>query len=401
MPQNDVVPLHGGDIIEQVITKGDLARLTPQERVQYYKSVCDSVGLNPLTRPLEFITLSGRLVLYARRDAADQLRKINGISVEVVSQKVDGDMLTVHVRASDKTGRRDEDFGVVSIAGLRGEARANATLKCITKAKRRVTLSIAGLGFLDETEVDDDIPIRGPAASASDTAADLDQFAAGTGEVEDFPARDIFAEAHAAAKRGTTAFREFWRSGLLPDERDVLRPGLDGYQKIAAAAVNPFDPKPAGGSFPSSQQGAPDPAPAPTAARAEPDRGARRARQQQATPAPAAEAPAEEQAPHAPLGAADDDPFGLAEVDHHMPAEPPPPQPSGLEIAAPLKNGKPDWRTWALALFGPKVRRCGTSNELADLFGANEQNLEEARATLAPADRAELERIIAEQWKRV
>jgi hypothetical protein len=91
----------------------------------------------------------------------------------------------------------------------------------------------------------------------------------------------------------------------------------------------------------------------------------------------------------------------LAEVDHHMPAEPPPPQPSGLEIAAPQKNGKPDWRTWALALFGPKVRRCGTSNELADLFGANEQNLEEARATLAPADRAELERIIAEQWKRV
>ena len=72
---------------------------------------------------------------------------------------------------------------------------------------------------------------------------------------------------------------------------------------------------------------------------------------------------------------------------------------SGLEIAVPLKNGKRDWRTWALALFGPKVRRCTTSNELADLLGANEQNL--ARAALAAADRGELERIVAEQWKKL
>jgi len=39
--------------------------------------------------------------------------------------------------------------------GLKGEAAANAFLKCITKAKRRVTLSISGLGFSDETEMDD------------------------------------------------------------------------------------------------------------------------------------------------------------------------------------------------------------------------------------------------------
>ena len=30
----------------------------------------------------------------------------------------------------------------------------NAKLKAITKAKRRVTLSICGLGFLDETEIE-------------------------------------------------------------------------------------------------------------------------------------------------------------------------------------------------------------------------------------------------------
>jgi len=37
---------------------------------------------------------------------------------------------------------------------MNAEDKANAIMKCETKAKRRVTLSICGLGFLDETEVD-------------------------------------------------------------------------------------------------------------------------------------------------------------------------------------------------------------------------------------------------------
>jgi len=251
---SDVVPIRqGGDIMEAVITKGDLARLTPQERVQFYKATCDSVGLNPLTRPLEYITLNGKVVLYARRDAADQLRKINGISVEVVSQKVDGDMLTVHVRARDKSGRTDEDFGVVAIGGLRGEARANATLKCITKAKRRVTLSIAGLGFLDETEVDD-IPARERIDTAVDTTAELDQFAAVTGEAEPPPPYSVLADAREAAERGTDAFRAHWL-GLSPFERDTIRQHLDEFQRTAKTADDPFGLPPV--AHPEQQQADP------------------------------------------------------------------------------------------------------------------------------------------------
>ena len=98
---------------------------------------------------------------------------------------------------------------------------------------------LSGL-YSDDEMAQADMPMRQRIDTAADTTAELDQFAAVAGEAEDFPARDIFAEAHAAAERGTTAFREFWRSGLLPDERDVLRPGLDGYQKIAATADDPF-----------------------------------------------------------------------------------------------------------------------------------------------------------------
>lgn len=141
--------------IAAVLQHNDLSKLTAQQKNDYYMGVCTSLGMNPMTRPFEFIKLGGREVLYAKRDAADQLRKINSISIEVVSRQIDGDMLTVHVRAKDGTGRVDEDFGVVSLTGLKGESLANAILKGVTKAKRRVTLSISGLGFLDETEVAD------------------------------------------------------------------------------------------------------------------------------------------------------------------------------------------------------------------------------------------------------
>jgi len=144
-----------GTVVDDVIARGDLSKLSPEDRVVHYHNVCKSLGLNPFTQPFQYITLNGKLQLYARRDAADQLRKINGINIEVVDRSVHNDLLTIHVRATDKSGRRDEDFGVVAIGGLKGEAAANAFLKAVTKAKRRVTLSISGLGFSDETEMDD------------------------------------------------------------------------------------------------------------------------------------------------------------------------------------------------------------------------------------------------------
>ena len=114
--------------LERVLIGGDLSKLAPDERVMYYKSVCASIGLNPLTRPMEYITLNGKLTLYARKDCTDQLRKINGISVELVSRSIEDGLLTVQARAKDATGRADEDIGVVFIGQLKGEAAANAAM---------------------------------------------------------------------------------------------------------------------------------------------------------------------------------------------------------------------------------------------------------------------------------
>jgi hypothetical protein len=142
------------DLAERAAMYGDLSRLSEEERLNYYRAVCESLGLNPLTRPFEYLRLGGRLVLYATRAATDQLRQIHGVSINIMKQERVGDLYVVHVRARARDGREDEDVGVVSLAGLSQDDLVNAIMKAITKAKRRVTLSICGLGWLDESEIE-------------------------------------------------------------------------------------------------------------------------------------------------------------------------------------------------------------------------------------------------------
>ena len=55
-------PTCPADIMEAVIIKGDLKDSRRNERVQYYNETCKSIGLNPLTRPFEYIELQGKLI---------------------------------------------------------------------------------------------------------------------------------------------------------------------------------------------------------------------------------------------------------------------------------------------------------------------------------------------------
>jgi len=166
------------DKIESVLMQGDLSKLSANERVEYYRAVCQSVGLNPLTRPFDYITLNGKLTLYAKKDATDQLRANNQVSITKLEKETVNDIYLVTAYASGRNGRTDASTGAVNIAGLKGDALANAMMKAETKAKRRVTLSICGLGLLDETEVETTV------STAVPTIVNVE-----TGEiVEDVPA---------------------------------------------------------------------------------------------------------------------------------------------------------------------------------------------------------------------
>jgi hypothetical protein len=66
----------------------------------------------------------------------------------------DAGVYIVTSKASLPDGRCTESIGAVNIAGLKGEAYANAIMKAETKAKRRATLDLLGLGVLDESEAE-------------------------------------------------------------------------------------------------------------------------------------------------------------------------------------------------------------------------------------------------------
>lgn len=141
-------------IIESLVLKGDISGLTPLQKTEYYNGLCHSLGLNPATQPFQVIKFQGKETLYAKKDATEQLRKIYGVSVCEMKHEQLSDVHFVTVKMQDSTGRTDFATGAVSIKGQAGETLANSIMKAETKAKRRGTLSICGLGMLDESELD-------------------------------------------------------------------------------------------------------------------------------------------------------------------------------------------------------------------------------------------------------
>ncbi|EAJ0234753.1 hypothetical protein A0V11_09690 [Campylobacter coli] len=139
---------------ELALVKGDLSKLSDVERASYVKNLCESLGLNMLTNPFEYIVLNGKLTLYANKSATDQLRQIRKVSITKTEVAQVGDIYMVTAYAATPDGRTDCDTGALNIKNLGGDNLANAIMKAITKAKRRVTLSICGLGMLDESELD-------------------------------------------------------------------------------------------------------------------------------------------------------------------------------------------------------------------------------------------------------
>jgi hypothetical protein len=219
-------------IIARVLLHGDLRQLTEAQKVSYYVKVCESVGLNPLTRPFAYIVLNGKEILYALREATEQLRFIHTVSIEVKAREMIEGCYVVTASATMPTGRKDESTGAVPIDHLKGEARANAMMKCETKAKRRVTLSICGLGMLDETEVES---IPGVTIPVDLTTGEvLEVPANGKPPVEGYDA--FLADMEAKAELGIVPLRQAWRDAT-PAHRDAMPPEVRERLKAKATAV--------------------------------------------------------------------------------------------------------------------------------------------------------------------
>lgn len=144
-----IIPRNKIDAIEKLLAQGDLAPMLPEQRLDYMRTMCKLLGISMLGTPFDFIKFQGQVKMYANSKCAAQLRAVYKISIKIVScERVDG-LYVTNLEARTGKGREDADIGAINIKGLSGEALANAMMKGVTKGKRRVTLSLCGLGMLD------------------------------------------------------------------------------------------------------------------------------------------------------------------------------------------------------------------------------------------------------------
>jgi hypothetical protein len=144
--------------IEKAILKNDLSALTEIERVQYNLAACRSLGLNPVTRPFDYITQDGKMSLYLNAVGVAQLRAMYGISTKVKERSHDNEFIYCTAVAWDSSKRSEESTAILAITDrygkpLVGQAKANLIMKAETKAKRRATLALCGIPWGDSGEV--------------------------------------------------------------------------------------------------------------------------------------------------------------------------------------------------------------------------------------------------------
>jgi hypothetical protein len=142
------------EIIESLVINGDLSRLNPQQKVALYRYRCQQAGLDPSAKPFDLLTLNSKQILYANAGCTQQLCAIHKLKTTITAREKVDDIYTVCARVESPDGRSSENMGAVPLAGLKGEALANAFLKATTKAIRRTVLAHVGLGMMDETEVE-------------------------------------------------------------------------------------------------------------------------------------------------------------------------------------------------------------------------------------------------------
>lgn len=144
-----------GGALEGGIINGDLSGLTASQRQRRYRECCEAAGLDPRSRPLEYLRLDNRLMLYAKASAADQLISNRKLTVEIVDRRLDPGLGIFEVRCRVKfpDGQHVEDFAALDVGGQQEERLCQSLMKTITRAKRRAVLSACGLAMLDESEL--------------------------------------------------------------------------------------------------------------------------------------------------------------------------------------------------------------------------------------------------------
>lgn len=157
-------------VVSSIVLRGDLSGLTEAQLTRYYASLCESLSLDVRYKPFDVIVFQGKKTLYANRACTDMLAKLHGITREIIDGprfvELDKTKAIICIaRATSPSGRQETATAVVPAADP-----INAMMKCETKAKRRATLAILGLGILDATELETIPGVRLPQTAPQSNA---------------------------------------------------------------------------------------------------------------------------------------------------------------------------------------------------------------------------------------
>ena len=156
----------------------DTSSLSRDDRSALLVGLARKLGLNPLSGAVMFLKTNGRETLYVTKQGTDQiaarekLKRETTKGPEIITME-GKKVVFCQVRASHPDGRSEVSTATLLLADV-----VNDLMKCETKAKRRATLSVCGLGLLAEDEIEtipgaQSVPFEAPRTTAPLSLAPL------------------------------------------------------------------------------------------------------------------------------------------------------------------------------------------------------------------------------------
>lgn len=143
------------EILADVVAAGkDTTALSRDDRAALLVGLARKLGLNALSGAVMFLRTQGRETLYVTKQGTDQIAARERLKRETIRGPevvaIEGRKVVLcQVRATHPDGRSEVSTATLALSDV-----VNDLMKCETKAKRRATLSVCGLGLLAEDEIE-------------------------------------------------------------------------------------------------------------------------------------------------------------------------------------------------------------------------------------------------------
>jgi len=251
MPQNEVVTLprqnvsmHRMEDIEKLaeaVAKSRMFGITTKEQALVLMAISQAEGRHPAEAARDYNIIQGKPAKTSEAMMRDFIHAGGRVEWHALSDDV-ADATFTHPQGG--TIRIIWDTARAAKAGLASKdmwrkfPRQMMRSRCVSEGVRTVCpMATSGMYVPEEVR---DMPAMALPEVPNDTTADLDQFAAVTGEAEPIPTRDILAEAREQAEWGRDAFETFWKS-LSRSERASIVEHMGEFRRIALRADSPLD----------------------------------------------------------------------------------------------------------------------------------------------------------------